>query len=107
MKRVSSEVAPGDKNGRHKREGKRRASLPPRKKQPASSLNSLVIIHKFAVFERNYQFKLQELTIYSTIVTLYTIRFNIKKFCGFFPLSAFKCFTRVSEGTSNNNLYRN
>ena len=83
MKHVSSEVAPCDKNGRHKSEGKRRVSPPPRKNSQASSLNSLVIIHKFAVFELNYQFKLQELTIFSTVVTLYTIRFNIKKFCGF------------------------
>jgi hypothetical protein len=49
MKHVSSEVAPGDKNGRHKvRE--RRECLHPLAKT-AGSLNSLVIIHKFAVCE--------------------------------------------------------
>jgi len=38
MKRVSSEVAPGEKNGRHKSEGKRRVSPPPCKNsQPVHS----------------------------------------------------------------------
>jgi len=46
MKHVSSEVAPGDKNGRHKSEGKRRVSPPPRKKsQPVHSTRWLLSIN--------------------------------------------------------------